>query len=84
MAAESMLARVEARGLARCKDIELVARVLRQNDRPGSLVWEIGAAFGRVVDAILARTVNAKVEAWEYADSARYLRENTVITRESS
>ena len=69
----SMLARLEARGLADCKDIELLSHILRQNDCPGSLFWEIGAAFGRVVDAVLARTVHVTVEAWEYSRSLQHL-----------
>lgn len=68
-----MLARLKERGLADCRDIELVSPILRRKDRPGSVFWEIGAAFGRVVDAILERTVHATVEAWEYAKSIEHL-----------
>jgi hypothetical protein len=69
----AMRRQLERIDLLNSPDCEQIADLIREQDRPGAVFWEIGAGFGRVVDFLLSRTSHALITAWEYAHSADYL-----------
>lgn len=73
---QAMETRLHELALHTLSDVALVADLVQRMDIEGSLIWEVGAGYGRVVEFLLENTAAATVEAWEYTPRmAAFLRQ---------